>query len=108
MNEQDMALFTEKKAVHNALLELGFVYLGQNNLYILHTTSGDVPLSGSLCTCFGVVIQRLGAVYFNTRFATPALRKVHHKLSQDLVASYRVWEDLQVIRHASNLVKKNS
>ena len=105
MDTKEMALFSEKKAVHNALLETGFVYIGQNNLYVLNSPVGDIPLAGSICINFNSVIQRLGAVYFNTRYSAPALRKLHYQLSQELMGHYKTWEDLQIIRVAVEQVK---
>lgn len=95
---------TQSIAVHNALLEVGFVYDQRARLYMLHESCGDVLIQKDHTESFDKVLKRLGSFLFMTslRTSNPPMIPLIFGKTQEIMGHAAIWTDLQVCKAALN------
>jgi hypothetical protein len=96
MKDAVVSMFNnERRALHKALIEIGFVHSQTNGAYFYHSTAGDLVLRDRFCTSFDAAVRNLGGRLFSAN-SPYVQKKLAYSISQKLLGHAGTFQCLQV------------
>lgn len=90
----DVISLSESQAVHECLLNYGFVFDRERRIYFFHDFDGTVLflIKHTESASFDRAIRQMGSYLFN-HFNPRAVQKAARSIQNGLIAACAVWED---------------